>query len=142
MKIVIDSNIAFSAMLHTDSKIAKMLFDGQRRFTFYTCYLLNAEIERHKGKIITLAEYSLEDFEAVKSKVFECLHFISEELVPFEYWQKALPLVRDIDIDDIAFVALSDFLEAHLWTGDKVLYEGLKAKGYAKVLSTQELLLF
>ncbi len=140
MKVVVDSNIAFSAILHTNSKIARLLLAPQRAFTFYTCHLLMEEIEKHKEKIMTLAGYTIQEFEATKDTIFKSLHFISEELIPFEYWQKALPTVRDVDIDDIAFVVLADFLEAYLWTGDKILYEGLKAKGYAKVISTQELL--
>jgi len=48
-------------------------------------------------------------------------------------------LTIDIDPDDISFVALSIFLDAYLWTGDKSLYNGLKNKGYNSVLSTFEL---
>lgn len=43
-------------------------------------------------------------------------------------------------MDDIAFVALNEYLEdARLWTGDKQLLEGLRAKGYKKCISTEEL---
>ena len=36
-------------------------------------------------------------------------------------------------------VALALYLDAYLWTGDKILYNGLKTKGFKKVISTQEL---
>jgi predicted nucleic acid-binding protein len=42
-------------------------------------------------------------------------------------------------MDDLPFVALALYLDAYLWTGDKILYDGLKTKGLKKVISTQEL---
>ena len=43
--------------------------------------------------------------------------------------------MRDIDIDDLVFVALSAYLDEFLWTGDHKLYEGLINKGYQKVIN-------
>jgi hypothetical protein len=34
---------------------------------------------------------------------------------------------------------MSIFLDAYLWTGDKVLYNGLMKKGFDRVLTTSEL---
>jgi len=33
------------------------------------------------------------------------------------------------------FVALNEYLDEFLWTGDKKLYEGLIKKGYGKVVN-------
>jgi hypothetical protein len=35
---------------------------------------------------------------------------------------------------------MTKFLKATLWTGDKVLYNGLKKIGFKKILNTTELL--
>ena len=67
-------------------------------------------------------------------QVFSCIKFISEEIIPFEVWQKALRLVRDVDIDDIAFVALSEYEGVKLWTGDKELITGLRLRDSRIVL--------
>lgn len=48
-------------------------------------------------------------------------------------------LVSDIDPGDTPFVAVAQYLDAHLWTGDKILYDGLKGKGFNKVLNTLDL---
>ena len=68
------------------------------------------------------------------------LTFINEELIPPNDWGKAELLVEDIDIDDIDFVALTKYLKAGLWTGDKPLYEGLKAKRFKSIYNTQDML--
>ncbi|MBK7098570.1 MAG: hypothetical protein IPH58_09725 [Sphingobacteriales bacterium] len=46
----------------------------------------------------------------------------------------------DIDIDDIDFVALARYLKGSLWTGDKLLYDGLKAKRFRTVYNTQDII--
>jgi predicted nucleic acid-binding protein len=43
-------------------------------------------------------------------------------------------------LDDIAFVALSKQLRCKLWTGDKVLIDGLHKKGFKNTISTNELI--
>ena len=52
---------------------------------------------------------------------------------------KAANLVRDIDMDDIAFVTLAEFLGIKLWTGDRALMKGLAKKGYTNFSTTDEL---
>ena len=52
---------------------------------------------------------------------------------------KAIDLVSGIDQDDALFVALTNHLVANLWTGDKCLINGLKKKGYLRVVTTDEL---
>lgn len=55
------------------------------------------------------------------------------------HWAKAANLVRDIDMDDIAFVTLAEFLGLKLWTGDRALIKGLARKGYTNFIITDEL---
>ena len=51
-----------------------------------------------------------------------------------------LCLVKDVDLDDIAFVALSEHLKCKLWTGDGVLIRGLSKKGFINTIQTEDLL--
>jgi predicted nucleic acid-binding protein len=48
-------------------------------------------------------------------------------------------LVKAIDMNDIAFVALNEFQNSILWTGDKPLVKGLRLVGYDRVLLTNEM---
>ena len=139
MKIVVDTNVIFSAILNSSGKIGQILMYGRPRFTFYAPQLVKLEIRRHQEKILALGGYSLSDFEDIRDEVFGCITFVSEEQIPFHLWQEAVPIVRAVDMDDIAFVVLSNYLDANLWTGDKKLLEGVSKMGFAKGMSTEEI---
>lgn len=140
MIVAVDSNIVYSAILNTEGRIADILLNSQEQFVFYTCEYLREEIEDHKTKIMKAAEYDEKKFAETKYLIYNSLKFFTESVIPFEFWKKATDLVRDVDMDDIAFVALSLFLDIKLWTGDKKLRDGLASKGFANCISTQELL--
>jgi predicted nucleic acid-binding protein len=53
---------------------------------------------------------------------------IDAKLIPVNFLIKAQELLTEIDIDDTEFVALADHINGKLWSGDKVLQEGLKKK--------------
>jgi predicted nucleic acid-binding protein len=140
MKVVVDSNIVFSAMLNPESSIGDIILNSQDTFSFYACEYLREEINDHKDKIIKLTGYEEREYGEVEFLVYKQVDFFSESTIPFEFWQKAADLVRDIDMDDITFVALSLFLDIKLWTGDKLLIGGLTKKGFKNIITTQEIL--
>lgn len=143
MKIVVDTNLVFSAMLNPTANIGQVLIYGQRHFSFYAPNLLREEIKRHKSKLISLAKHLDEStFEDIRDEIFSCIHFISEEQIPFDYWHQAIPLVRDTDMNDIAFVVLAEYLDAKLWTGDNQLINGLEKQGFNRLVTTNELIAF
>ena len=139
MKVIVDTNIVFSAILSSSGKIGQILLFGRKKMEFYAPNLVKVEVKRHRDKLIRLGELTDEDFEDTRDDIFECLNFISEEQIPYDYWYNALPLVRDTDMDDIAFVVLSEYLNAHLWTGDKKLLQGLEKVGFTKGITTDVL---
>ena len=79
-------------------------------------------------------------FEDIRDEIYSCLNFVSEEQIPFEFWHDAIPKVRGTDMDDIAFVVLSEYLDARLWTGDKKLLAGLERHGFSRIITMDELL--
>ena len=83
----------------------------------------------------------MEEIDQIKSQVFTKIQFISEDIIPFEYWRKAVAFVRDVDMDDIAFVALSLYMEKTIiWTGDTKLRKGIISKGFVEIIGTSEVL--
>jgi len=141
MKIyIVDTNIIFSAILNINSAVSKFLLAAKPdQITFYTPSFLDKEIERHLPKLIQLSELKEQQIRRISSLLYSEINFIADELIPFEHYKKALFYVKDIDIDDLVIVALTEFLEGTLWTGDLKLYDGLIAKGYQKVVTFKQI---
>jgi predicted nucleic acid-binding protein len=58
MRIVIDTNIAFSAILNTESSIARIILQPKSSLHFYSTDLLLLEINEHKEKLRILSSLS------------------------------------------------------------------------------------
>jgi predicted nucleic acid-binding protein len=104
MRVVVDTNIAFSAILNTNSTIARILLQPKSNLHF-------------------------------SSKI----RFIDANLIPSNILIKTQDLIKDIDIDDTEFVALTNHIHGKLWSGDKILQNGLIQRGWIKFISTSEL---
>ncbi len=140
IKIVVDTNIVFSALLNSTGSIGELLFNTSGIFQFYSCNFMRFEIEKHRKKLLRISKLQPAELDESQYQVFSTIQFINEELVPEEIWQQSEDLCKDVDVDDTPFVALNTFLKGFLWTGDKELYNGLKSKKYKKVYNTQDLL--
>lgn len=139
MRVVVDTNIAFSAMLNTDSRIARILLQPRNSITFYSTEQLSQEIEEHKEKIKKISSYSEDEFIRIKSLVTNRIRFINVRLIAKESYAFAESLTNDIDVDDTEFVALTEHMKGKLWSGDKALEKGLKRKGWNRLVTTAEL---
>jgi predicted nucleic acid-binding protein len=98
------------------------------------------EIQKHWERLKKISKLSDEQLQVSYTQVLSKLKFINEEIIPMETWLASEQITKGIDIDDTDFVALTKFLKATLWTGDKVLYNGLKRLEFKKLLNTAELL--
>lgn len=139
MKIVIDTNIIFSALLNSTGTIGDLIFNSGRNFEFYSCSYMRYEIDKHWDKLKSISKLTDSQLQVARFELFKKINFINEELIPEKQWLSAERIVKDIDIDDLDFVALTNFIKGYLWTGDKPLYNGLKEKNFKKVLNTNEL---
>ena len=139
MKIIVDTNIVFSGILNSSSKIGKILLNSKDHFQFYSCEYLREEIQRHRNKLLKLTKLSDSELSELENLITKNITFINESLLPKELLQKTQALLDNIDPDDTPFVALTKHLEGKLWTGDKQLYNGLKIKRFKGVISTDEL---
>lgn len=139
MRIVVDSNIVFSAILNSQGKIGQLIINGSKHFQFYTTGLLEEEIKTHKNKILKISGFSNDQFEKIYQIITVRIKFVDEILISDKCLSEATKLVKDIDENDALFIALTNHMNAQLWTGDKKLAKGLKRKGYKKIISTNEL---
>jgi len=139
MRIVVDTNIVFSAILNTNNKIAQILLQPKSKLNFYATEQLLVEIKEHKDKIKKISGFSESELDRVIELVTKRIRFINVKLIAKESYQIAESLTQDIDIDDTEFVALTEHLKAKLWSGDKELQKGLKKKSWNKFVTTEEL---
>jgi len=139
-KIIVDTNIIFSCLLNSQGTIGDLIFNSDNIFEFYSNWYMRFEIRKHWNKLKNISKLPDDEIEIAYEKMLTKLTFINEELIPQNDWEKAEILVEDIDLDDLDFVALTRYLKGSLWTGDKPLYDGLKAKRFRTVYNTQDMI--
>jgi predicted nucleic acid-binding protein len=139
MKIIIDTNIIFSALLNSNSRISKIILNSKDHFQFYSCEYLKIEILRHRKKLLKLTKLTEIELTELEEIITNKITFINERLLPQELLLKTEKQLESIDSNDTAFVTLTKHLEGKLWTGDMQLYNGLKAKKFKDIILTADL---
>lgn len=139
MKIVIDTNILISALIKPDGKIFDLLENLRLNHELYLSDYSLIELSNHRNRIIKTSKLAPEQFDRNKELLLRSIFTIPAEYIPNPLLVQAFTLVKEIDKNDTVFIATSIFLDASLWTGDKVLYNGLKAKGFQQILNSTDI---
>ena len=127
-------------MLNTDSKIAQILINGDLdSYEFYAPKYVRTEIFQHKEKLEKIANINSEEFLEIYELVLKNVILLDHSILPEKHLENAIRFCKDIDIDDAIFVGFSEYLDCQLWTGDKKLIKGLKAKNYNRAILTDQL---
>lgn len=140
MRIVIDTNIIFSLLLNSNGGIGEIFFNSEERLKFYSCNYMKYEIKKHWEKLKKISRLNENELQLSYDLVVSRIRFISEELIPLEIWLSSEAIANEIDSNDIDFIALTDFIGGTLWTGDKVLYNGLTQIDFKSVVNSTQLL--
>jgi predicted nucleic acid-binding protein len=139
MRLIVDTNIVFSAILNSNSRIGELLIKSKDYFSLFSVNQLKIELHRYKEKVIRIANYTDEEYTEAKELAVSKIRFIRDSLIPKQDLFAAEELLYDNDLDDTVFLALSIHLNAKLWTGDQELISGLEKKGYYNTITTKEL---
>ncbi len=139
MRVVVDTNIVFSAILNTNNKISQIILQPKSRLNLYSTNQLEYELAEHWDKLKKISKYSDIELHKAATLIISRIRFINVELIPAKLFGKAEKLTSDIDIDDTEFVALTEHVRGKLWTGDKELIKGLKKKNWNHTVSINEL---
>ena len=138
-KLIVDSNIIFSAILNVNSRIVQILLTSDKFYDFYAPKYVRDEIFNHQEKLKKIAKLDDNDFLEVYELIMKNITILDHSIAGKENYQKAFELCKNIDLDDIPFVAFSLYLKSKLWTGDKKLIKGLKDNGFNKIVKTNDL---
>ena len=134
MKVIVDTNILFSALISQESVLRKTLFTDE--VDFYAPNFAFVELFKYKEKIQKLAKLSDNELFEFMNLLLNRITFVNEKFISLTSKQKAYDLCKDIDLKDIVFVALAFELNALLWTGDKKLKIGLELHGFVDFFKT------
>lgn len=137
---IVDANLIFSSILNLKSGISNFIQNKEEYgIDFYAPEILKVEISNHHSDLLRAGRLSDAEVVYARDHIYNFITFIDDDVIPFEEYIKAMRIVRDIDPDDVNFVALNNYLNKVLWTGDLKLYRGLKEKGYDKVVIFEDL---
>ena len=139
MRIIVDANIVFSAILNTNSRIADLLMNSKGIFDFVAPDFLLTGTKKYHKKISSISKMTITEVQHVENNVTKPITFLSAIHISESFWLKAEQLAFDIDPKDTPYVAFSMFLKSKIWSGDKVLRNGLILKGFKKIITTEEL---
>lgn len=128
MQIVIDTNMIFSLLLGKNSRLRDIFFDAAH--TFFAPNYIIGELFEKKEKIMKCSAMPEAEVYELLYRILSRIKFVAEEFVASEKKLQAFNLCKDIDEDDIPFIALAIQLDAPLWTGDKRLKESLSRQGF------------
>ncbi len=142
MRVVLDTNIVFSALLNTNSNIGQIILHPKTRLHFYSTEQLIFEIIEHRDKIRSFTDYSDKELDRMIQLITNKIRFININLIPAKTYAKCEILTQDVDEDDCEFVALTEHIKGRLWSGDKRLIRGLIEKRWNRFISTDELYRF
>ena len=139
MKIIVDANIVFSAILNSNGKIGDLLINSQKHFEFIAPDFLRTEIYKHHPRLSKISKMTIDQVREAEFQICKDIIFISEEQIKESTWILAEKLVADIDPKDTHYVAFSKHFRCKIWSGDKALINGLFKKKFASFITTEEL---
>ena len=139
IKVIVDTNIAFSAILNSSGRIGKVLLNSRGVFHFVSCKYMLTEIDRNRIKLQTLTGFEQVELNEIISSITGRINLISEEFISKANLLKAEAIVKDVDFNDLLFVGLTLELKGRLWTGDKKLIRGIIANGFDQIFTTSQL---
>ena len=133
LRLVIDSNILFSALIKKG--ITSKLILSERLELFAPEKLLE-EFEKYKEYILSKTHRSEEDFERFLSIIESRI-----EIIPRAEFEEFLEEAKKVcNLDDFPFVALAKALDCAVWSNDKDLKKFSEETKYVEVLTTKEIL--
>ena len=138
-RLVIDTNIMMSALITPQGRVGRSILEVAKQSRLMACHHMYVELFHHKEKILKSNKLTESDFLELLLHLLNKCEFVNEERIAPDCWQRADQLVNDIDPKDTPFIALALHLNAPLWTGDRKLADGLRAKNFPLLITTAEL---
>lgn len=128
-RVIIDANRIFSELIAGNHRL-RQAFSSQPDTDFFCPKYVFVELFKHKERIAEKTDLKEPDLLSLLHSLIEKIHFFDEDAISIGSWAEAWRLCRDVDENDVAYVALTVELEGKLWTSDRELEVGLRKKGF------------
>lgn len=137
MIVIADSNIFFASLIAPTGEIATILKDKNMQFLAPDYIIEEVKdhidiIQKKRKKNKTKRQISVDLDLLLKNITIIPLEELSNKNI-----QKAFSIVKDIDEDDYAFIAMHLQYKHKIWSRDEELINGLTEMGYGHFLSLQ-----
>ncbi len=142
MKIVAYTNILFSILIKPSGKTFELFNSLSIKNTLFIAERTITELSNHSKKILKLSHLTEIEVSTFKKELLNRCKLITDIQLPSIIIQEAYNLVKDVDLDDAAFIATTIFLKAVLWSSDKPLKKALQEKGYFNVFDSEAIQIF
>ena len=135
MNIVIDSNPLFSALIR-DSATRRVILEYDGLFLFPSFIFI--EMERYRHELLRKSGMAEKDFRKLLQLMLKKVVIVPNEVLA-PYKSEAYEIVKDIDPNDVLFVACAlAYSGSIIWSDDRKL----KKQSRVQVLNTNEIIKF
>jgi len=132
MEIVLDTNILISSLLKNGLTRDLILLSP---LEMHTVEFAKEEIEKHKEELLLKSKLDEKSFDYLREFIFRKIDFATlNDIIPFK--DKAVDIMREIDVNDSLFLALAMSLNCPIWSND----EHFKRQNTIKAFTTRELI--
>jgi predicted nucleic acid-binding protein len=138
MKVIVDTNIIFSALLKKNSFFGELLLRDSVDYMIPKFAYI--ELFKYKEKIAKLSRLSEDELWEVLYRLLKKIDIFDEEMITTNTLREAYELVKDVDEKDMIFTALAIEVDGYLWTADEKLKNGLIRKGFNRFFDYRTLI--
>ena len=131
---VIDANVIFASLISGKENYEQM-FTRQK---FYLPDFALIEIQKYQPVITSKTQLPFEDLKTYTIGIFERLTIIPNLIISTQSYFRAFDYCKDIDEKDTPYLALAIEFGIEFITNDIELVNGLRAKGFDKIISLTE----
>lgn len=128
--VVVDTNIFISALVSGGENVIRVISNPDYEFVS-TNYVV-VELFEHAPRIQQKSKLDRQKLLEVLTILISQVRLVDDGVISLGSWVEARRLTREVDSDDIAFVALSLEMDTSLWTRDRPLKTHLASKGFSR----------
>ncbi len=107
---------------------------------FYPPDFLLSEISKHWEKLKSISKLEEDILSFIQNKINQNIRFISYNLISDSNYKSAYALLKEVDEQDVPFLALSLELDSKIWTGDKKFLKIIEENFPEKIINIDNLI--